>query len=420
MKVLKTVPIAAVAFVALALSGCADGSDSAADTAAAAGTLSVATWQFLEPTRGDALFDTINGYTTENPDVTIEKVEIARADYEKTLSTQFGAGAGPDVFVIPDAYFPQLADAGLLEPLDDVVSEANPTGLRNINDNYVVDGSQLGLVWEVVPYSLFWNPDILTAAGVEPPTTVDELITAAATITETTGKTGFSVRHQMNEETPWWTDQSNWEFGYGGEWSDGEKLTIDSDENIAAVEAFKSVYDSPGFGKGQDASTYRSAFAAGELGMAIDNSSAVMTLVGDAVPADKIGSAVLPFPEGGSAYAGFAIGINANSKNKEAAKDFIKWMLTDDAQQGLADTLFPSAIATEVDASDELVSANPWVGAFHEQVKNASSVIIAGFEGDTSAIRTIVLTQIERVLTEGMSAEEALAEAQKQAEALTL
>ncbi|WP_166792324.1 sugar ABC transporter substrate-binding protein [Cryobacterium sp. TMT1-66-1] len=419
MKVLKTVPVAVIAVAALALSGCAGGGDEAADTAAAAGTLSVATWQFLEPTRGDALFDTINGYTAENPDVTLEKVEIARADYEKTLSTQFGAGAGPDVFVIPDAYFPQLADAGLLEPLDDVVSEANPTALRSINDNYVVDGSQLGLVWEVVPYSLFWNTDILAAAGVEAPTTVDELITAAATITETTGKTGFSVRHQMNEETPWWTDQSNWEFGYGGEWSDGEKLTIDSDENIEAVEAFKSVYDSPGFGKGQDASTYRSAFAAGELGMAIDNSSAVMTLVGDAVPADKIGSAVLPFPEGGSAYAGFSIGVNANSKNKEAAKDFIKWMLTDDAQQGLADTLFPSAIATEVAASDELLGANPWVAAFHEQVNDASSVIIAGFEADTSAIRTIVLTQIERVLTEGISAEEALGEAQKQAEALT-
>ena len=137
------------------------------------------------------------------------------------------------------------------------------------------------------------------------------------------------------------------------------------------------------------------------------------------VPADKIGSAVLPFPSGGSAYAGFSIGVNANSENKEAAKDYIRWMLTDEAQQGFADTLFPSAIATEVAASDDLLSANPWVSAFHEQVNDANSVIISGFEADTSAIRPIVLTQIERVLTGGVSAEEALAEAQKQAEALT-
>lgn len=418
MNILRTGPIAVVAVAAIALSGCT-GSAGEQEGGNAEGTLTVASWQFLEPNRGDALFETINGYTAENPDVTIEKVEVARADYEKTISTQIGAGAGPDIFVIPDAYFPQLADAGVLEPLDDVVSAADPSGFRDINENYTADGAQLAVVWEVVPYALFWNKDIFAAAGVEAPTDVDELIAAANTITETTGKTGFTVRHQMNEETPWWTDQSNWEFGHGGEWSDGKELTINSDENIEAVTAFQEMYNAPGFGKGQDASTYRSAFAAGELGMAIDNSSAVMTLVGDAVPSDKIGSAVLPFPAGGSAYAGFAVGVNANSENKEAAKDFIRWMLTDEGQKGFADTLFPSVIATDVEASADLLEANPWVSAFYEQVNDANSVIIEGFEAETAAIRTIVLGQIERALTEGISAQEALDEAQKQAEALT-
>ncbi len=426
MKVstVRTGTIALLAGTAMVLAGCAgsdpqEAPDPGTDAGGEPATLEFATWQFLEPNRGDAIFEAINGYTQENPDVSFEKLEIARADYEKTLSTQFGAGEGPDLFVIPDAFFPQLLEAGLLEPLDGAVDAASPTDLREINENYAADGTQYGVVWEVVPYALFWNQDVLDAAGVTPPTDVEELVAAADAITAATGTTGFTVRHQMNEETPWWTDFSNWIYGYGGAWSDGEQLTIDSPENIEALTAFQQVYGSSGFGKGQDASTYRAAFASGQLAMGIDNSSAVMTLLGDAVPADRVGSAVLPFPEGGSAFAGFSIGVNANSENKEAAADFVRWLLTDEGQATFADTLFPSAIATSVSASDELQAANPWVEAYYEQVQDASSVIIEGFEDETSEIRTIVLTQVERAVTAGATPEEALGEAQRQAEALT-
>lgn len=410
--------LAIAAAAMLVLASCAGTSDAGTGTDgdALAGTITIASWQFLEPNRGDALLAAVRQYNEENAEATVDKVEIARADYEKTMSTQLGAGQGPDILVIPDAFFPQLAESGLLEPLDDVIADANPTGFRDINDNYTWDGQQAAVAWEVVPYALFWNEEILAQAGVEAPTTPSELVEAQNAIAESTGITGFTVRHQMGEETPWWTDFSNWPFGFGGAWSDGENLTIDSPENIAALEAYKEVYDGRGFGKGQDASTYRAAFKAGQLGMAIDNSSAVMTLIGDAVASDQVGSAVLPFPGGGSAYAGFAIGINAHSKNKELAKDWIRWLLTDDGQQVFADTLFPSAIATETSADESLIAANPWVDAFFEQVKDSSSVIIKGYEANTAEIRTIVLTQVSRVLTEGISAQEALAAAQQEAE----
>lgn len=411
-----TAGIALAAAGALALTSCTTTPPSEPEGETPSGTITIASWQFLEPNRGDALLAAVQQYSEENPSATVEKVEVARADYEKAMSTQLGAGQGPDILVIPDAFFPQLADSGLLEPLDDVIADAAPTGFRDINQNYVWGDQQVAVAWEVVPYALFWNKDILEQAGVEPPTTPEEIVTAEAAITAATGVTGFTVRHQMGEETPWWTDFSNWPYGFGGAWSDGENLTIDAPENIAALEAYQEVYNGAGFGKGQDASTYRAAFKAGQLGMAIDNSSAVMTLVGDAVPSDRVGSAPLPFPGGGSAYAGFSIGVNANSENKELAKDWIRWLLSDPGQQLFADTLFPSAIATEVSADAAKLAANPWVEAFHEQVKDSKSVVIPGFEANTAEIRTIVLTQVSRVLTEGVSAKEALATAQQEAE----
>ncbi len=415
--------VATIAALALTLTACSGGGGASQDggpPAEEGGTLTFANWQWLEPGRGEDILTAVKEYEGVNANATIEPQEITRADYEKTISTQIGSGAGPDILIIPDPFFPELAASGALEPLDGVLDSDSESALRESNQNYVFEDEQLGFIWEAVPYALFYNNTIMSEAGVEPPTTAEEMATAAREIQETTGKTGFVVRHQLNEEAPWWTDYSNWAYGFGGAWSDGEQLTINSEENVAAADAYLNAYNSGGFGVGDDASTYRSKFAAGEVGMVIDNSSALLTMVsGDgAVQSSDVSASTLPFPGGGSAYAGFSIGINANSEHKELAKDFIRWMMTSDAQSTFVEALFPSGIATDVSAPEALVEANPWIEAFYEQLDNSSSVVIPGFETQTPQIRTIVLTEVERMLTTGVSAQEAMDAAQQQAEAL--
>lgn len=426
MKIRTAMKSGAVAVaLGLALSACSGGgggeSQGAGPAAAEGGTLTFANWQWLEKGRGDDILAAVKGYEQVNTKAKIEKQEVTRADYEKTMSTQIGSGAGPDILIIPDPFFPELASSGALEPLDGVLDPDSEKSLRKTNENYKFDGKQLGLIWEAVPYALFYNNDIMSAAGVKPPTSPEELATAARTIKDKTGKTGFVVRHQLNEEAPWWTDYSNWVFGSGGKWSDGEKLTLNSEENVAAADAFLKTYKSGGFGVGDDASTYRSKFAAGQVGMVIDNSSALLTMVSskDGLKSTEVSASPLPFSKGGSAYAGFSIGINANSKHKELAKDFIKWMMTSKVQSTFADALFPSGIATPASAPDTKIKANPWIDAFYKQLDSSSSVVIPGFETKTPQVRTIVLTQVARMLTTGISAKEAMDAAQQQASSLT-
>src|SRR5690606_26148241 len=215
------------------------------------------------------------GYEEQNPEATLQKQEITRADYENTLHTQIGAGEGPDLMVVPNTFFPMLAEAGALEPLDGVLDDDQLARLNSTNEDAEVDGEQLGFTWEVVNYAFFWNQTVLDEAGVAAPTTPEELVTAAQQIQQRTGVTGFGVRHLMNEQAAWWTDFAAWPYGFDGGWSDGENLTIDSDENIAAVQAYKAVYDSGAFPIGDDASTMRSSFAQGQLAMMMDNSAAV-------------------------------------------------------------------------------------------------------------------------------------------------
>lgn len=422
MKLRNLGPAALITTAALVLTGCnADASnEGSADASELSGTLTFASWLWEAPVRGELAWDVVSAYAEENPGVTLRQQGTTRADFEKTMSTQIGAGGGPDILHVPDTFFDTLAEAGALEPLNDVLATDDAETLRPNNGDYEVDGDQLSLIWNVTPYTLFWNTEVTDAAGAEPPATFEELVDAAVAVKEETGKTGFVVRHQMNEESVWWTDFANWPYGFGGGWSENGELTINRSENIEAAEAFKEIYDSGAFGIGDDASTYRSKFGSDEVGFVIDNSAALSSIVADneVVPSTDVAASVLPFPGGSSANTVTAMGINANSENKELAKDFMRWLFTDEVQSKLVDAVFPSGTGTSATASQELIEANPWVEAFNEQLDDSQSSKIKGFEAETPQISHIVLSQIQRMLLSDISAKEALDAAQAEALAL--
>ncbi|WP_298326488.1 sugar ABC transporter substrate-binding protein [Haloactinopolyspora sp.] len=400
----------------LLMTACGGGDDG--PSAEEGGTLTIANWQWLEPTRGEAIWAAVQGYEEQNPEATLQKQEITRADYENTLQTQIGAGEGPDLMVVPNTFFPMLAEAGALEPLDGVLDDDQLARLNSTNEDAEVDGEQLGFTWEVVNYAFFWNQTVLDEAGVAAPTTPEELVTAAQQIQQRTGVTGFGVRHLMNEQAAWWTDFAAWPYGFDGGWSDGENLTIDSDENIAAVQAYKAVYDSGAFPIGDDASTMRSSFAQGQLAMMIDNSAAVTAMIegNDAVGHDEIGVSSLPFPGEGTVRDHAYIVVNANSEHTELAKDFIRWLYTEEVQEEIHAAMGASALGADSEPPADYVAERPWVPMFLEQTENSRSAVIEGFETQTAEISTIVLNQISRILTEDVPVDEALAEAQASAE----
>ncbi|MFD9948092.1 ABC transporter substrate-binding protein [Nonomuraea sp. NPDC059023] len=385
------------------------------------GELVFANFQWLEPNRGDQLWKAVTGYQQANPKARLKQQAITRKDYESTLKTQMGARGGPDILLIPDTFFPELAQNGLLEPVGDVLAPEDKAKLNNGNKAAVFKEEQLAYAWEIVNYALFWNEKLLKEAGVEPPTDLPGLVAAAKAIKDKTGNPGFAVRHQINEEAPWWIDFSNWPYGFGGGWSRGGKLTIDSPENVAAVTAYKQMYDSGAMSVGDDASTFRSKFKEGKIGMMIDNSSALFTMVNgnQVVPsASGVGAGKLPFPGQGSSHASFFVGINKNSKNKALAKDWLKWFFSARAQESAAAALGASVIGTDAQPPRAFLTENPWVETFREQAPNSSDAVIDGFETKTPQIRHIVLQEIEKVLVQDEDPAAALKRAQQEAEKL--
>lgn len=396
------------------LAGCAP-SDDSAQTDEATGSIVVANYQFLEPGRGEMLWNGLLEYEAYNPEATLEQTASPYLQYVDKLNTEIGAGGGPDVFVVQEAQFATLAEAGVLEPLNAAVEGRD---LNALNEGLVVDGDQLGVIWEQVTYALIANKNLMEQAGItEMPTDVDSLIAAGLAIESATGADGFSVRHLMSEFDSWWMDYNVWPFGSDGSWSDGENLTIDTPENIAGLTAFAEVYNSGIMPIGDDASTFRTKFKENQLGFMIENNGATLSFTsGGQITGTDIVSSALPFEFPGQ-HQRIVLAVNKNSQNKALAQDFINWFVSEEGQTAIRPGLGASTLATDVPLSDEFRTANPWAETFLEQAKSSRSNLIPGFETDTKPIMQIVMQAVERVVTQGQDPAEALAQAQAEAEA---
>lgn len=386
-----------------------------AQSATPTGVLTIAGWMWQQPVRGEASWSALKRYEAKNPGAKLEKMFIARANYEGNISTQLGAGQGPDIIILSDTFFAPLAKAGLLEPVDNLLPVEERKSLNSSNEFGKYHGKQVAYTFATVNYALFWNKSLLAAAGAKPPTDFDSLLAAAIAIKSKTGVTGFAVRSQMNEEAAWWQDFANWIFGYGGQWSKNGKLTIDAPQNIQAVTAFKKMYDSGAMATGDDASTFRTKFGQGQIGMMIDNGPTLQSMVSsntNPVKSDGVGASKFPFPSGASANEIVLIGINKNSKNKTLAKDFLRWFLTADAQVPLVAALGANGVATDAAAPNSFVQANPWSPVFKAQAKEGVNSVIPGFEEKTPQIRFIVLSAISQILSKNLDPATALRSAQ--------
>ena len=379
-------------------------------------TLVVSNSQWLDALRGERLWASLKKYEEVNPGVTLEQEAIPSNAYADRLTTEMGAGQGPDIAIVQDGVFYPLAAAGFMIPLDDITEGVD--NLNATNKNGVIDGKRLGIGWQRAVYALIYNKKNLEAAGATVPTTVDELIAQAEAVTKATGAIGFTGRYSMNEFSAWWKDFDNWAYGYGVSWvDDAGNFTINTPEAVAAVNAFKAVYDAGIMPIGDQMSTQRTRFKEGQVAFSIDNSGGSLNIAsGGTMPSSDMGASALPFTQPG-AHQQLFIAVSAHSKHPDEAKAFLKWLISPEGQQSLRDASGPDALATDVPVTDEFKAANPWAPEFAELAKSSRSVLIPGHEADTAAIMRIVMTGVEKVLQGAASAEDALAQAETQVKA---
>ncbi|MET0427466.1 MAG: extracellular solute-binding protein, partial [Microvirga sp.] len=180
-------------------------------------TLVVSNSQWLDALRGKNLWAALLKYKQVAPDVVLEQEAVPSAEYDNRMTTEFGAGQGPDIAIMQEGLFYSIADAGFL--VDMTKTFAGHTSLNATNQNGIVKGQRFGIGWQRAVYALIYNKPLLEAGKAKVPGDVDELIASAKAVTAAVpGSVGFTSRHQMTDFGGWFMDFQNWAYGYGVNW----------------------------------------------------------------------------------------------------------------------------------------------------------------------------------------------------------
>lgn len=323
-------------------------------------SLTIGSWR-TEDTENYA--KVIEAFNQKHPEIKVEFKPSKNTEYNTILNTALQSGEGPDIIHLrPYAPGIALADAGHLEPLDGL------NGLDAFPENALQaskgsDGKQYGVPLNMSTTQVFYNKQIFKDLGLEAPKTWDEFIKLADTI-----KSKNIIPIALGTKEGWLLSAAHGIFGpaqYGGN-DFVDKITKgETDFNsaefvnsIKAMDQLKKYFPDNYEGLGME--DIRTLFFTGKAAMFPMGSWEIEVLRQNNPDLD-LGFFPMPSAVGKeptiTTWVDGSFAVNANSKNKDAAKTFLEFLTTKEfGEQFTNDFKMISAIPG-VKSKDELVNS---------------------------------------------------------------
>nr|WP_221333262.1 extracellular solute-binding protein [Nocardia transvalensis] len=361
------------------------------------------TLSFLAPSYSDGTkseWDQIVAdFQKSNPDIKVN-VQIESWDsINDVVRTKLQSkSTTPDLLNI-DAYSTFAAD-GQLYPAADVVS---PEVLSDIQPGFAKNASMDGTQWALPLFAstrtLFYNNDLFAQAGIAaPPKTWSELTDDAKKIQALGGGvSGYGLPLGSEEAQG---ETSIWTFGAGGNWSEGDKVTVDTPANVEGVRAMKALADS-GVTQPNPGATDRkdviNAFIQGKVGM-IEGLPPVIGMIAQKNPNLKYTTAPSPTKTGDAVTLGVAdhlMAFKKDGKKTEAIRKFLDYFysapvyakfvqaehfipITASGTQAMADDPVVKAFSTTLPVAKFYPSNNPKWGAAQGAIRQQMGTVAQG------------------------------------------
>ncbi|WP_205855898.1 ABC transporter substrate-binding protein, partial [Phytoactinopolyspora endophytica] len=338
--------------------------------------------------------------------VTLERETVPGADLMTKVLQQASSKTLPDILMLDNPEVQQVAATGALAPLDDYGLSADGFA-RGIVDATSYDGKLYGLAPVVNTIGIFYNAEVLDEEGVEPPTTWDELRSAAADLTEG-DRYGVAFSANATYEGSWqflpamWTNGGDETDLTTPEVSEALQLWVDLVQNGSASNSV--VNWTQGDVKDQ--------FVAGKAAMMVNGPWNIPDLnthedlEWDVVqfPVNEQGQTPVA-PLGGEAWT---VPLTGDEAKQAKAAEFVECLNSEENQLALAESRF--TVPTRTALADEYVDLVPSMEAFTEQVSNARSRTgQLGEEWPEAA--TVIYEAIQLALTDQASPEDAFTRA---------
>lgn len=298
--------------------------------------------------------------------VTIEREAVPGADLIQKVLQMSSSRTLPDILMLDNPDLAQIAATGALTPIDEVGLSADGEA-QGVIDAATYDGKVYGLQPVTNTIALYYRPDVLKAAGVEVPTTWDELKTAAAKLTQGS-QYGIAFSAPANYEGTWQFLPFMWSNG-------ADEKDLNTPEMAEAVQLWTDLVQSGS--ASQSVVNWTQAdvndqFKAGNAAMMINgpwqnpvlDEAGVDYAVAE-IPAPTSGATV-EVPLGGEVWT---LPVNADQAKLQAAAKVVACLNTDEMEMSLATKR--QTIPTRLSLQEEYVQKNPQMEAFSTMIKTA-------------------------------------------------
>ena len=358
-------------------------------------------WYYWETVKHqEALNYLIEKYNESQSDVKVTAKYVPFADFKKQLSIGATADELPDIVIIDSPDHASYATMGIFADL---------TGRFDTSTYYdgpvascTIDGKLYGIPADVNCLGLYYNEDMLKEAGVEVPTTWDELKAAAVALTKD-NVTGLAFCSLPNEEgtfnfAPWL-------------WSTGAtSYDINNENGIRALTFVKDLVDSGAMSKECINWTQRDVmnqFISGHVAMMINGPWQIPTMPAEAphsnrdvtlIPKDSQSASIL----GGEHFAVIAGG------NEDEALAFLEYLTQKEQIEYLMVAM--GNIAPDKAIADQQFTDDPVMQKFAEQMEYAQA---RGPHAEWPSISNAISLAFNEVMTGVKTPEEAAAVAQE-------
>ncbi|HHX59897.1 MAG TPA: extracellular solute-binding protein [Epulopiscium sp.] len=374
-----------------------------------------AVWDIASTTYYQPLID---GFKAENPNVTIEMVDLGSQDYQTVLGTQLsGSDTDLDVVNIKDIPgYVNLVAKNVLEPVD--TANVDLSGYGGITNQIVIDNLLYALPFRSDFWLMFYNKEIFDTAGVDYPSndmTFEEYDTLARKV----------AKDELGNEI-YGSHYHTWRsavqlFGI----LDGKNSIVDGQYDF-----LKPYYDLVVAQQkdmiSQDYATlktsnlhYSGAFAQGNVAMMNMGSWFIPTLIekiatGEYTDISDWGLAKYPHAEGvepGSTLATItSLSVTAASKNKQEATDFMKFVCGPKGAEIIASTgTFPAIKTDAVVNAISSMEGFPQDGTSAEALKTADTYLEMPIHPRSAEIEVVLNDAHDYIMTGTKTVDEGIA-----------
>lgn len=237
LKTLTTIVLSTMVFVST-LTGCAQKKQAAQDNTSKAPVTLDFVW-FSDGAEGDVMKKVVNDYTTKNPNVKVNFIEVAFADLNTKLRTMIAGGQPPALARITDtgAFYKNAIN---LSDYLGGTSAFSSQFIDSLKPYYVINDKVIAAPMDVTANGLLVNKTLFKKAGIDIPTSQDKAWTwdQIPDISKQLVEKGGAKYGMVVDFTPHRWSTMLYEFGGSLFNPDASKSVINDANGVKALDMF--------------------------------------------------------------------------------------------------------------------------------------------------------------------------------------